>query len=394
MTLGRLCEGLRARDHAVSVVRPRRPGIDPRGPSRDASVMLVPSTPVPGYPGVRVGWPVRHLLRARWIVWRPDAVYVATPGPLGCAAVHAAHRLGLPVLSGFHTDFRRYARHYGVAWLGRGVRGYLRRFHNRTRGTVVPSTDLLAELRVEGFENLTLLGRGVDSRLFSPAHRQAGLRASWGVSPGAVVALYVGRVAPEKNVRLAIDAYRAMRRAGRVERLVVVGDGPLRGALQSAHPDVLFCGVKTGLSLAAHYASADVFLFPSETETFGNVVLEAMASGLAVVAYDYAAARAHLRAGHTGTLVPYGNRDAFIAAAEALARAPESVARVGPNARAQAVLCDWETVVDRFETLLTSVVARPVSLGLRDAEGVARPLPAGPRVHRVMTPSGIGGTEC
>jgi len=394
MTLARLCEGLRARDHVVSIVRPRRPGVDSRGPSRDTFVTLVPSTPVPGYRGVRVGWPAWRLLQACWTARRPDAVYVATPGPLGWAAVRTARRLGLPVLSGFHTNFPRYARHYGVEWLGRGLCGYLRRFHNRTQGTVVPSADLLAQLHTAGFENLSLLGRGVDSRLFDPAHRQALLRAKWGASPSALVALYVGRVAPEKNVGVAIEAYRAMRRAGRVERLVIVGDGPLRGALQSAHPDVLFCGVQTGLSLAAHYASADVFLFPSETETFGNVVLEAMASGLAVVAYDYAAARAHLRPGHTGVLVRYGDTEAFIATAETLVRDPGSVARMRRNARAHAVLLDWETVVDRFEALLWSVAERPTPLGAAEEGAVARQLRVGVSAHRVMNPSGIGGAEC
>jgi glycosyltransferase involved in cell wall biosynthesis len=394
MTLSRLCEGLRARDHIVSIVRPRRPGVDRHGPSPDASVSLVPGAPVPGYRGVRAGWPAWRLLRACWTARRPDAVYVATPGPLGWAAVHTARHLGLPVLSGFHTNFPRYARHYGAAWLGRAVFGYLRRLHNRTEGTVVPSADLLAQLHAAGFENLTLLGRGVDSRVFDPAHRRTALRARWGVSADAFVALYVGRVAPEKNIELAIEAYRTMRRVGRVERLVIVGDGPLRGALQAAHPDVLFCGVQTGLPLAEHYASADVFLFSSETETFGNVVLEAMASGLAVVAYDYAAARAHLRTGHTGALVPYGNSAAFIAAAEALARDPESVAGVRSNARAHAVLCDWETVVNRFEALLAGIVAWLPPLGPGEEGAVTRRSHAGLSTRRVMTRSGIGGTGC
>jgi Glycosyltransferase Family 4 len=136
MTLTRLVEGLGRRGHSVAIVRPRRPGLDPRGP-RETEVTLVPGAPVPGYRGVRVGWPVARRLRARWTVRRPDAVYVATPGPLGWAAVHAARRLGLPVLSGFHTDFPRYARHYRAGWLARGLGGYLRRLHNQTRATII-----------------------------------------------------------------------------------------------------------------------------------------------------------------------------------------------------------------------------------------------------------------
>jgi glycosyltransferase involved in cell wall biosynthesis len=178
-----------------------------------------------------------------------------------------------------------------------------------------------------------------------------------------LVALYVGRIAAEKNIGLAIEAFRSMHEAGPVGRLVVVGDGPLRAALESANPDIVFAGIQTGPALAAHYASADVFLFPSVTETFGNVVLEAMASGLVVVAYDYAAARAHLRAGLTGVVVPRGDRDGFVAAARALAQDPGSVSGLRSNARAHALQCDWDTVVDRLEALLARVISASAALG-------------------------------
>jgi glycosyltransferase involved in cell wall biosynthesis len=393
MTLGRWCDGLRQRGHVVPIVRPRRLPADSAGPSQDPLITLVPAAPVPGYPGVRVGWPVPRLLEKTWKTQRPDVVYVATPGPLGWAAVHVARRLRVPVLSGFHTDFPRYARHYGAAWLGRGVRRYLRWLHNRTQATVVPSVDLLRQLPSEGYTNVTLLGRGVDSRLFDPAHRQAWLRAEWGASASGLVALYVGRIAREKNVELAIAAFRALRAAGHVERLVVVGSGPLREALQSTSPDVVFCGVQTGPALAAHYASADVFLFPSETETFGNVVLEAMASGLAVVAYDYAAARAHLRSGLTGVPVPYGDRDAFVDAAHALTRDPKSVGRLRSNARTHAVLCDWDAIVDRLETLLASVISPPEMLGAGEANAAAGAWRASATADAVLIRSAMGGAQ-
>jgi glycosyltransferase involved in cell wall biosynthesis len=358
MTLGRLAQGLRARGHGVSIVRPRRADLDGRHPVGEPPQMLVPGAPVPGYRGVRVGWPACRRLQARWRARRPDAVYVATPGPLGWAAVRAARRLGIPVFSGFHTNFPGYARHYRAGWLTRSIVVWLRSFHNRTRGTLVPSADLLARLREAGFENLALLGRGVDHDLFSPARRQATLRARWGVSSEGLAALYVGRIAAEKNVGLAIEAYRAMQWMGPVERLVVVGDGPLRAALERAHPDVLFCGTQTGLALAEHYASADVFLFPSETETFGNVVLEAMASGLVVVAYDYAAAHAHLRPSEAGMVVPYGDAPAFVEAAVAVGlTTPSSLAHMRELARAHACWLDWDAVVGRFEAFLAGVGA-------------------------------------
>jgi glycosyltransferase involved in cell wall biosynthesis len=356
LTLARLVAGLRAQGHAVSVVRPRPHAPGGAGDHREPAATLVRSAPVPGYAGVRVGWPAPRVLRERWTRQRPDVVYVATEGPLGWSAVRTAGRLGIPVFSGFHTNFHGYAKHYRAGWLRPVISRYLRRFHNRTAGTFVPSRDLRDQLGAQGFRNLSVLGRGVDSQLFSPDRRSASVRDSWGVSDSDLVALYVGRVAPEKNVQLAIEAYRAMQRAGRSPRFVVVGDGPLRAALQRAHPDLLFCGVQTGPRLAACYASADVFLFPSETETFGNVTLEAMASGLGVVAYDYAAARHHIEPGETGVLVRYGDRRAFVEEAAALARSPASLHRLRRQARAHAAAVDWHRVVERFEGLLTGAL--------------------------------------
>jgi glycosyltransferase involved in cell wall biosynthesis len=285
-------------------------------------------------------------------------VYVATEGLLGWSAVRTAERLGIPVFSGFHTNFHSYSRHYRAGWLEPMIFRYLRRFHNRTSGTLVPSLDLYHRLRAIGLKNVSVLGRGVDNQLFTPARRCAALRRTWGVSEDALVVLYVGRLAPEKNLGLAIEAFRAMQRLSHVSRLVIVGDGPLHTALQKDHPDLVFCGTHRGEQLARHYASADVFLFPSETETFGNVTLEAMASGLVVVAYDYAAAGMHIRHGETGILVPYGEATAFVDAAVKLASAPQSLDRIRQHARAYVTALDWSGIVQRFATLLTEAVGR------------------------------------
>jgi glycosyltransferase involved in cell wall biosynthesis len=173
----------------------------------------------------------------------------------------------------------------------------------------------------------------------------------------------VGRLAREKNVPLAIEAARAMRHGGVRIRPVVVGDGPLRAGLQSTHPDLVFCGMQRGEALATHYASADVLLFPSETETFGNVVLEGLASGLVVVAYDYAAARAHVTDGASGFLAPYGDAAAFVARAAAVAREAHGLGEVRLRAREVAQRLDWERVVQEFEQLLEEA-ARGVGTGV------------------------------
>jgi glycosyltransferase involved in cell wall biosynthesis len=287
---------------------------------------------------------------------RPEVVYVATEGPLGWSAVRTAQHLGIPVFGGFHTNFHCYSKHYYAGWLQPLIFRYLCWFHHRTRGTLVPSFELHDRLQAMDLKNVSVLGRGVDSQLFTPERRCAALRHKWGVSDNELVVLYVGRIAPEKNLGLAIAAYRAMQRCSNAVKFIIVGDGPLRITLQKAHPDLLFCGVHTGEQLARHYASADVFLFPSETETFGNVTLEAMASGLGVVAYNYAAAHMHITHGETGVLVPYGASQAFVDAAARLARAPQSLQQLRRQARAYVATIDWQGVVEQFTTLLTGAL--------------------------------------
>jgi glycosyltransferase involved in cell wall biosynthesis len=226
---------------------------------------------------LHIGLPAAGLLHDCWTEDRPDVVYVATEGPLGWSAVRTAQRLGIPVLSGFHTNFHSYSRHYRAGWLQHWVALYLRWFHNRTTGTLVPSIDLRDRLHACGFKNVSVLGRGVDSELFTPTRRCQALRETWGVSEHDLVVLYVGRVAPAKNLGLAIAAYRAMQRCSKQVKFVIVGDGPQRAMLQKDHPDLLFCGMHRGEQLARHYASADVFLFASKKarELDGAVVSRA-----------------------------------------------------------------------------------------------------------------------
>jgi glycosyltransferase involved in cell wall biosynthesis len=235
---------------------------------------------------------------------------------------------------------------------------YLCRFHNHTRGTLVPSAELREQLRARGITNVAVLGRGVDCRLFTPDRRCTFLRRTWGATENDLVALYVGRLAAEKNLGLAVESYRAMQRINGTAKFVIVGDGPQRASLQKQHADLIFCGEQTGESLARHYASADVFLFPSETETFGNVTLEAMASGLCVVAYDYAAAHLHLRRGASGVLAPLGDSWAFVAAAAQLAGDPLCLSALRRQARAHALSLDWRRVVEQFAALLLGAFAQ------------------------------------
>jgi glycosyltransferase involved in cell wall biosynthesis len=352
MTLSRLVGGLRARGHAVEVVRPRQKAELAAGGTGGTIDYVVPGVPIPFYSALRMGLPVTGELKARWRAWRPDVVHVATEGPLGLAALRAAHLVKLPVTSSFHTNFHQYGGHYGLQ-LGRDLAlRYLRWFHNRTRITMVPASDLRDQLAAEGFERLAVIARGVDARLFNPERRSAALRAGWGAGPDDPVVIYVGRIAAEKNLALAVAAFLAMQRMDPRAKFVLVGDGPERAALERSYPQFHYAGMRRGEDLAAHYASADAFVFPSTTETFGNVVTEALASGLVVLAYDYAATREHVRAGANGFSAKPGDGAAFVAAGrEMMGRRAEWPA-IRAAARATAEAITWESIFDKFEAEL------------------------------------------
>lgn len=348
-TLSHLSDGLRARNHLVEVVRPRQ--TEDANQRSTPTLMLCRGWPLPGYPGLQWGMTSTHRLTRRWQQQRPDVVYIATEGPLGLCALRVARRLGIAVVSGFHTNFQQYFNQYGLTFFSRALTRYLRWFHNRSSLTLVPSASQRQELTRRHFERLELLARGVDSQLFSPSRRQMSLRQSWGLRENDIALLHVGRLAPEKNLgalKRCLDALQARYPARRF-KLIVVGDGQKRAALEASLPEAVFCGVQCAEALANHYASADVFLFPSLSETFGNVVLEAQASGLGVVAYDEAAAGQHIRHGYNGVLAMPGDEYAWLEAACWLLEDPETLRTIRLNARRHASRQSWQGIIEQFE---------------------------------------------
>ncbi|MBB3229013.1 glycosyltransferase involved in cell wall biosynthesis [Luteibacter sp. Sphag1AF] len=354
LTVRALAQGMARRGHTVDLVRPYRAE---RDTAPEASIETLDATGVslPRYSGLRFGLPARFTLERRWREVRPDAIYVATEGPLGWSAVSAARRLGIPVSTGFHTRFDTYADHYGIGLLTPLVRGYLARFHRRSGSTLVPTNALADELASMGVHNVRLLRRAVDTRQFHPSRRDASLRAQWGVDEDTPVVLYVGRIAPEKNLPLAVAAFRALQRRVPDARYVWVGDGPARAALAEANPDFIFTGVQRGDVLAATYASADLFVFPSLSETFGNVLLEAMASGLPVVAYSEGAAREHIHNGQNGIRVVPGNEAGFIERSAALGADIPTRRTMGTAACISVSSLSPDVVIADFEGLLRSL---------------------------------------
>jgi glycosyltransferase involved in cell wall biosynthesis len=365
MTLGRIVDGLAARGNSITVVRPRQRHESPKySVTQRVSCRQVrlPGVTIPGYPQLRLGLPAGAALRRLWTLSRPELIHVATEGPLGASAISAARRLEIPVTSSFHTNFHQYTGPYRISWLRRPVEAWLRHLHNRTRRTFVPTRVLLDELASQRYRNLRILSRGVDTSLFDPALRDEEIRKGWGLGSGELAVLHVGRIASEKNYPLVFRSFDALKAVVPKARLILVGDGPLTARLQKERPDAVFTGFYTGANLARHYASGDLYLHASTTETFGNVILEAMASGLPVVSFFYAAAREVIQDGENGIAVPWGRDEEFVARSVKLAGDPVLRQQMGEKARKTACTLAWDAVVERFEADLLEAVAGNVAV--------------------------------
>ncbi len=349
-TLNTLGEGLQRRGHSVFVATT----VEEDGAGGLAR-RVMHSMPLPGYPGLRMGFCSTRQMLEVFDQFRPDVLYVATETLMGVAAIRAAGKREIPVVSGFHTNFQTYLEDYHLPGMETVAQGILRSIHNHTARTLTPSADTAAMLERWGIRNVGIMGRGVDTELFDPARRNTALRQSWGADETTPVAIYVGRIAAEKNLELAVRAFGTFREVQPGAKMVFVGDGPRLTALQEQHPDFHYAGSRTGEDLAAHYASGDVFLFPSITETFGNVVLEGMASGLSVVAFDYAAPRLLVQDGVNGWLAPLGDDAAYLSQVQKAAAA-WNAAPLRQAARRAAFDLGWERVVTQFEHELATVI--------------------------------------
>ncbi|MDP1688095.1 glycosyltransferase family 1 protein [Hydrogenophaga sp.] len=368
LTLSRLVQGLCARNHPVQLIRPRQTRLDQALSHSGYEELLMRGMPIPRYPELKLGLPAKRALINAWTLKRPDLVHIATEGPLGWSALQAARVLKLPVTSDFRTNFHAYCEHYGVGWLRKPMVSYLRKFHNLTQLTMVPTRALRAQLMEMGFERVQVVARGVDTQLFNPQRRSEALRRQWGARPDSLVMLVVGRLAAEKNLDVALQAHAAMQAHHADVKLVFVGDGPLRESLQQRCPQAVFAGMRRHEELAGYYASADLFVFPSLTETFGNVTIEALASGLPVLAFDTAAAGDWVQSHVNGWLVPAGHEEAFVRVAVDLAKSPAMLALAREQARARVAHLDWQQIALQVEALMLQAAGASTAL-----ETVLRP---------------------
>lgn len=326
---------------------------------------LTRSWPVPGYPGYRMTTQLPRTLHQRLHAFRPDLVHLHAPFFLGWAATRVARHLGIPCVATYHTDFVRYVRYHGWHWLEPLLRWHNRLVYNACDVTISPSRTVQAALQAAGIRNTVVLPHGVDCRAFSPRFRSAGWRQPFG--DGHVVLLCVGRLVWEKNLRLLAQALRTLYAQRTDFAFIFVGDGPVRQVLQAQLPRAYFLGTQTGDALATAYASSDALVFPSATETFGNVTLEAMASGLPCVVANAGGSADVVQPGATGLHFRAASAPDLVRQIQRVLDEPALRRQLGQQALAYARTQDWDVVLSRQQQLYAQAVAQ---------KGRARP-PAG-----------------
>ena len=356
LSLLQLCKGLQSKGHKILLIRPKqKKSCLEFQPNKEC---LVNGQSIPKYPEMKFGWPQYLKVSQAIEAFSPDVVHIVTEGPLGFTALHAAKSRGIPVSSGFHSQFQEFSRFFDLAFLVKPIQKYLKWFHNATQLTCVPSRDTELALREFGVTcPLTIVGRGIDTQRFSSQRYSAKLRQQWGVDEDTTVLLYVGRLSSEKEINVLIDAFSELRNSTqRKVKLVLVGDGPDRARLEKMQgaDHIIFMGSLSGIQLAEAYASANVFVFASQVETFGNVVLEAMASGLAIIAYDYACAQLHAKHQQTGWLCPIGNIKQLT---QHILEIPDNATlrSMGQQAMHDVQTIGWQQPVQQFEQALYRV---------------------------------------
>ncbi len=380
--------GLRDRGWQVSVVAPAypEPAIDPfRRGARDpaGATTSLPSIALPGYADLRLTAPSRATMERVFDRVRPDLVHCATEFIIGRTGQRLAIERGIPVVSSYHTDFSRYTAEYGAAWLREPVRQYLRRFHLRSDRVYTPGLAARDELCGLGISTVEVWGRGVDAELFHPARRDVSLRQAYG-GDDVFLLLHVGRLAAEKGVERIVEAFAVARRLlghRREIRLIIAGTGPREPALRKlAGEGVTFLGNLDRVTMLPQlYASADAFVFASHTETLGLVILEAMASGLAVIAAPMGGVTDHLRDGVNGLAYAAGDVDGMAQAMAALASSSTRRDQLAAGARQTAEHLSWTNELDRLHVSYREVCEMPQA---RRPEGVAPDCPPAASLSR------------
>jgi glycosyltransferase involved in cell wall biosynthesis len=304
------------------------------------------------YPNCKLAIPRPIQLYHQLASFRPTLIHVATPFNLGLFGLYYARKHRIPLVASYHTHFDQYLSYYKLQWMEPMLWKYMLWFHQDCRRIWIPSQSALQHLRSKGFQQLDIWGRGVDTERFRPSSHKSSLRRRLGLKPDSFLYLYVGRMAPEKSIGVLMDAFeRLPERLKHKSQLVLAGDGPLGESLRaqySGDPRVRFMGFVRGEALSDLYSAADVFVFPSATETFGNVVLEAMASGTPVIGADAGGVADNIIHGQNGWLCTPQNAEMFANAMIALQEQPLVRDALAAMGRKYSIRQSWTYIFARL----------------------------------------------
>lgn len=356
LTLNRLVRFLE--EHGVEVLV-FAPTIESPPMEHVGELVPVPSLAMPGRPEYRISRLLHAEGRRRLEEFRPDLVHIATPDLLGFSAVRWATKHGLPVVSSYHTHFSSYLPYYRLGWLEPLLLTYFRWFYGKVNQVHVPTPSMIEDLREKKIgRDLRVWARGIDTQRFSPKHRSLDWRREMGIEPDDTVVLFVSRLVWEKNLDLYAEAVRAVSASMNGVRALIVGEGPAREELQERLPDGIFTGHLEGDELSRAYASGDIFLFPSVTESFGNVTLEAMASGLPCIVADAVGSRSLVHHGVNGYHVSPGSAESLAKRLAELVGDPELRRKMGDASRERSLEYTWEQIngqlLDSYLELLST----------------------------------------
>lgn len=360
LTLNRLVRYLETHDVDVVVVAPVGPVavIDHAG-----DLIPVPSLPLLGRPEYRLALGLPLSVREKLKAFQPDIIHIAVPDILGYQALRFALELNVPVVASYHTRYETYLKYYPGLWVFRGVvRKYLRFFYRSCRQLYVPSESMAEALADEGIaDNVRVWNRGVDPARFHPGKRSAAWRKNRGIGEDELLIIFVSRLVREKELGTLVGILDEATRRGIAYRGLIVGDGPERKILERQLPDCIFTGFLDGEELAQAYASSDLFLFPSDTESFGNVTLEAMASGLPAICADATGSRSLVVSGVTGFLAQPRNVNEFVEHIASLAGDDRLRIRMAGLSRDRSLQFSWEGTMQKLLANYLSVVEAPTS---------------------------------
>lgn len=360
LTLNRLVAFLEKRGIPVLVFAPvaEQPAFDSVG-----ELVPVPSFAIPTRKEYRIATGFPKAQRARLAAFRPTLFHIAVPDILGYQALKLAEQWNVPVVASYHTRYDTYLRFYGLGLLERLGQRYMRNFYNRVRRVYPPSESMAEIIRSEGqSQHVEVWARGVDSELFSPEKRDMAWRRALGIADDEVAISFAGRLVKEKNTAVYMRVMNMLAGRGLRVRPLVIGDGPEMAVMKAGLKNGIFAGFLHGEDLARAYASSDVFFFPSESETFGNVTLEAMASGLPAVNAIASGSNSLVIEGETGYLVSAADDAGLAARLEALVRDEARRKRMGDAARARALTFSWDAILsgllDSYRTVLREANGR------------------------------------